>query len=232
MLFQVRVTTVCAIPRERDYDFSDYDTVSCWYGVNASSLTAAHLMAARVSEESIDRSGTYVGGLVVSVYAGQRSVADFADYSDYFRAPIDETGIFYVTGITHATCNRDTYPGIEIALAKKRTNYERNGPPVGCFAHPAHPEKPSEAVRIACTSCGTWAEIPRWTLLFPGIEGIEWEFEEDIPEDFRVCLPTKRFFDAHWYCEGKQSKLVTLGEDDLGFEDLSQPNRFKDFGVL
>lgn len=196
-------------------------------GINAANSAAACETAARAAENAIDRDGDYVGGVVVELHTRCVGSEEFQRYEDFLIQPIDQTGIFYVSGISYFSASINKLSGAERELDLRRQRFKSNGPPSPSFVHPPLKVVAPEKARLVCPVCKYWVEIDSSGLLyslFCGLDPFSSEYEEGRLAG-NIAAP---FVQRHFECLSTStefSALIFIYESDERFLELDEMMR-------
>lgn len=223
MFYFVNVFVLCSV-NERHYDNREwYDTVEYRFGVNAETESEANDLASRASEHALGRDGDYIGGIVKKKCASPATDSEINDLLDYCFSPIENPGIFYVTGVTHSSVGYDEYPDDLSRHLELAQVIQRNGLPNPTFRHPEVDTKYYPRVcRLVCANCQQWVEFDRGAFIFAFFSGIE------VMDDEFDRLKSARkihdeFAESHASCSfDGDSALQYLEDSDERFSALDR----------
>lgn len=163
MLYRVHVAVLRVLPSAlapgNSFERADWqESVAHTFGVNAPNAAEATRIAVEAAEGTVDRNGEYMGGLVVETACRCVDLNEFYGYEKYFHGPINERGIFYVSG-----SNVFFLPGslLACAIAEVKALQAKimlSGAPPTTFMKPQLPDVPVEKMRLLCSVCKRWVE--------------------------------------------------------------------------
>lgn len=175
MIYRTQIAVLRSVPWKR-HDVDEYkvaawqakflDAVAYTFGINAQNLAEAVNLAVAAARDAVDRNGQYVGGVVVENHSRCVAVEEFERYKKYFHRPIEEPGIFYVSGITTYSVPKMQVQGALAELHSAAEKISQFGLPTPSFTHPKLPEEPPTRVRLLCSACGRWAEVENLGIVF------------------------------------------------------------------
>ncbi len=231
MLFRTNVCVVLAVRQQPKWrpncDNQSHDTASYTFGINADEPAAAAAVAVRAAENAVDRDGAFVGGVVVEVQSRCVGSEEFDGYEKYLMQPLEEPGIFYVSGITFRSIAAYEANGAAASIRSMREWIAENGLPPPSFVHPPLEPDAPKTVRLVCPVCERWIEIDSSGLLysfFDGLDRLSSEFEEA-----RQAAETARpFVESHFVCLRDRedvNALLFLYEDDERYQLLDESKR-------
>jgi hypothetical protein len=178
MLFRTHIAVARAIPDRLfpgEGDSAPYlQTVTYTFGINADDAGDAATLAVRAGENAVDRMGEFVGGAVLELQCRCVGREEFENYKEYLLQPLDERGIFYVSGITYSGIGLQEANGVLESLQTIRNSIAKNGVPEPSFVHPT-PKVRNEPkkVRIVCPVCERWLEVDNEGLLYSFCQGFD-----------------------------------------------------------
>jgi hypothetical protein len=231
MLFRVSVYILCTVRRDEQWYTGNvywHDTVAYTFGVNAINAGNAAVMACQAAEHAFDRDGKYVGGIVLEVHPRCVNRSDFSGYNKYLLGPLDQEGIFYVTGICFTSILDGEIVDYLPRLVDLKTNIDRNGLPPASFKHPMPTvDETPKSIRMVCPICGHWTEVDHSGLLysfFDGLDPISDEFDRA-----KVARETAGpFVKRHLECirnSGSGAAIESIFDDDERFGFLDDEKR-------
>lgn len=169
MIFRTLVMVLRAIPDE----LPGLNAVAYVFGINARDLSEATRMAAEAAKDAVDREGNYIGGVVIEADCRCSYPKEFSGYEKHFHKPIDERGIFYVSGVTYTGVFENTSAEAADELADLRKRISRLGLPTPSFVHPQMRDDPPTRVRLLCSVCGHWIEVSNAGLIYSFMDGLD-----------------------------------------------------------
>lgn len=232
MLFRTKVYVVLAIQEERTYmpdgDARWHNTVSCTFGINAEDAADAAAIAVRAAENAIDRDGTFVGGVVLEVQPKCVGPEEFDGYEKYLTQPLDQPGIFYVSGTTSSSIALHEANGATQALGSIRERIAKTGLPAPSFVHPPlDDDEEATMVRIVCPVCEHWVEVDNCGLLYSFFDGLD-PTSQEYEEGQHAVQAAGPFVKSHFACledRDDVNALIFLYEDDERYALLDDSKR-------
>lgn len=149
------------------------DMVAYTFGINALDATDAVGLAESAAKDAIDTSGDYIGGIVLEVDCRAAFPDEFSIYKEYCHSPMNERGIFYVSGVTYSAITKVLSTEVIAMLATAKERITLTGIPVPSFVHPQSPESPPTRVRMLCSACGHWIEVSNTGLICSFMSGLD-----------------------------------------------------------
>lgn len=227
MLFRVHIAVVRAIPSawwrnipecERD----SCDAVACTFGVNADTMDEAVRIAVTAAANAVNRNGDFIGGVPVEVNCRCVDREQFEGYDKYFHNPIDQRGIFHVSGTSGYSIQKALTADASAKLGRFRSHIKEFGLPKPSFVHPQLPKEPPRTVRLLCSECLHWVEVSNEGMMYSFMEGLDcFSLEEDEPT--RQDSLAGHFMRAH--LDACRAKIVGVLEDDPRWATLEEEKR-------
>ncbi len=228
MLFRTKVFVVCALQDSRFKDMPGYDSAAYTFGINAGDAADAAAIAVRAAENAIGRNGDFIGGVVLEVHSKCVGPEEFTTYQKYLLQPLDERGVFYVSGVIHSSVAPHEANGAAKALQHVRDWIEENGLPTPSFVHP--PLKDDDGpknLRIVCPVCERWVEVGHGGVIYSFFDGLD-RLSEEYQEGQLAVQIAGPFVKSHFACLAQSADakaLVFLYEDDERYELLDESKR-------
>ena len=228
MIFKTTVAVLCAVPEDPERSTPDqtwYDAVAYFFGVNAANAGEAASIATHAAENAVDRNGRYIGGVVIEVHVKCLPPEEYSKDPEYLLQPVDQPGIFYVTGTTTTGEAKELAVGAAAELRQKQEKIKREGLPEPSFVHPTWQPPPAEPIRIYCPGCGRWTEVDGSGILYSFFDGLDpWSFQDE----YRSAEATRRFIESHLECVMEYhdaGPIVFLYRDDERYHVLNPAMR-------
>jgi hypothetical protein len=231
MLFRTNVFVLRAVRDTRmNLPGNDawHDTVSYTFGINARDAAEAAAIAVKASESALGRDGDFVGGVVLEVQPKCVGREEFDGCEKYLMQPLDEPGIFYVSGITYTSIALHKANGATESLARFREWIDKNGIPAPSFIHPPLDDSGEpKTIRIVCPVCERWVEVDRAGLLYSFFDGLD-RFSEECKSGQQAVQTAGPFVKSHFAClkdSAEATALIFLYEDDERYNLLDASKR-------
>jgi hypothetical protein len=227
MIFRASIAVLCAAPsRPLGPDASmavwrrqHFEIVALMFGINARNLSEAVTLAVDAGQHAFNRKGEYIGGVVLETNAQCVNPEEFESYRKYFHRPMDEPGVFYVSGTHGWTLPRWAVLGALEELEAAAKQLDRFGLPAPSLTQPQLPDEPPRRVRLLCTVCGHWTEVQSQGVVLSFIP--EEQFFTDLSPQARKSRERARaFFQRHGIvsCRGT---ILAVHEADARWATLN-----------
>ncbi|EEF57009.1 hypothetical protein [Pedosphaera parvula] len=240
MIFQVHVAVLLAVPEPwSDLPGSENDwhgAVSYFFGINATDPAEAVRMTVDAARNAVGREGEFIGGVIIEMHCQRVDATEFDESRKYFHQPIDQPGIFYVTGTTSIQLSRKRISEALAELESVKEKIRQSGLPTPSFIHPKLPEEPPRKVRLLCDICNHWVETDTLDLM-ESFMGISLTFVCEQREKWKSRRGTFGSFVNHHISrcfEGGQpgiSGITAIHENDPRWATLNEANREEDDGA-
>lgn len=234
MITEVKLGMLMAVPPpfpsnrgHRPEELPWHNVYTVTLGINAEDLALATSIATEAMTRCEDEDGRFIGGVVIETHARCVTADEWRGYARHFTQPIEQRGIFYMSGLTYTSFARGVAAGAEESLKHFRSKRDSGDP---FFSQPSyirrrpHVDEEPRAARIVCPVCGAWQEHdPNYIYsLFSGL------FEDDNEYILgqKAAARTNPFIAQHCRClvdsPGVTAHvgLLFLYEGDDGYDEL------------
>jgi hypothetical protein len=214
-----------------------HDAIACTFGINAAEASDAVQLAVTAARNAFDRNGEFIGGVVVEIACRCVDGEEFDGHEKYFHRPMNEPGIFYVSGARHFGLPRFGNAGALADVRRMKARIKKSGLPPASFVHPRLPDEPPERMRLLCSVCKRWLEVDSDELLSVFMASPLDEFTPEEKKIWRSVNVVGPFMRRHvaqclFTAGGPRGAMLAIHEPDPRWDTLDPDKQEDDDGAM